>query len=111
MYTVIDLPALILVLLEREAPEPYHCITLKTVINEEIAIIKILAYSPHETQTQLWECYSVYITIIDEDYKPIHQCDVEEAIPYVNTYLNLPKTTIKTGIMDFLYNTHSHLRN
>lgn len=111
MYKVIDLPALVLVLLEREKPEPDHCMTLKTVINEEMAIIKILSHSPQETQNLTWECYSVYLTIVDEDYIPLHQCEVEEAIPYLNTYLNLPETTVKAGIMDFLYNNNSHLRN
>jgi hypothetical protein len=111
MYKVIDLPALVLVLLEREKPEPDHCITLKTVINEEMAIIKILSFSPDVTHNLTWECYSVYLTIMDDEYNVLHTCDVEEAIPYVNTYLNLPETTIKSGIMDFLHNTKSHLRN
>lgn len=111
MVNVIDLPAMVLILLEREKPEPDHCITLCSVINGETAIFKILAHSPNITQTQQWECYSVFLTIIDEEYKILHQTEISEAVPFVTSYLNLPETEIKSSIMDFLHNPKSHLRN
>ena len=88
MVNVIDLPAMVLILLEQKKPEPSQSIKLRGNLNGELVIITILANSPNITLTGLWECNSVFVHVIDTNGKSIRTIPVDDVTFFVTKYLN-----------------------